>query len=310
MRSFLSLLVVALLVVFPLPLRAMTSTNYQIDFDAFGSGGDDQSSSDNYSLQDTIGGFAVGTGTSTSYLLSAGYRTVNDTVHSTSFQLLTQTSASQVAYSNLSTSPAYVTVTSVSGFSVDDYIFVIENQGFSQKIAVGKISSVDNVNTRLYVDSWSGDSVNMQASVSGGNDFVYLVSGSGLSFGTVTRGAENTSSVLLVTNVTSDDGYTMYVEPASDLQTSGGGHAIPAVSDGGVSVGSEEYGVRAVGSYALHPSEDVGLTAGSATSVFSSIDAATSGGDRGILTHKLSVTDNTAAGDYSQDVYYRVVANF
>lgn len=310
MRSFLSLLVVALLVVFPLPLRAMTSTNYQIDFDAFGSGGDDQSSSDNYSLQDTIGGFAVGTGTSTSYLLSAGYRTVNDTVHSTSFQLLTQTSASQVAYSNLSTSPAYVTVTSVSGFSVDDYIFVIENQGFSQKIAVGKISSVDSVNTRLYVDSWSGDSVNMQASVSGGNDFVYLVSGSGLSFGTVTRGAENTSSVLLVTNVTSDDGYTMYVEPASDLQTSGGGHAIPAVSDGTVSVGSEEYGVRTVGSYALHPSEDVGLTAGSATSVFSSTDAATSGGDRGILTHKLSVTDNTAAGDYSQDVYYRVVANF
>lgn len=54
--------------------RAMTSTNYSISWDAVGSGGTDTGTSTNYSIFDTVAQPPAGSGTSTSYLTTEGYR--------------------------------------------------------------------------------------------------------------------------------------------------------------------------------------------------------------------------------------------
>jgi len=52
----------------------MTSSNYRIIFDSLNTGGEDLSSTSNYSLQDTIGEIATGLSTTSLYKLFAGYR--------------------------------------------------------------------------------------------------------------------------------------------------------------------------------------------------------------------------------------------
>lgn len=56
-------------------VRAMTSTNFSISWDSINSGGDDISSSTNFRVRDATGDPSAGSGSSTSFQLTAGYRT-------------------------------------------------------------------------------------------------------------------------------------------------------------------------------------------------------------------------------------------
>src|SRR3989339_787621 len=79
----------------------MTSTNYQIQWDAVGVGGLDTSSSATYILRDIVGDLAVGASSSTTYQLDAGYRQgVTDQV--AAFQVYAQNRSTQVAATVLS----------------------------------------------------------------------------------------------------------------------------------------------------------------------------------------------------------------
>jgi hypothetical protein len=62
--------------VFGLPtlVFAMSSANYQVNWDSVNEGGLDVSTSTNYGMRDTIGEHATGDSTSTNYQISAGYR--------------------------------------------------------------------------------------------------------------------------------------------------------------------------------------------------------------------------------------------
>ena len=58
----------------PTLVFAMSSTNYQVNWDSMNQGGLDVSTSTNYGMRDTIGEQATGVSTSTNYQISAGYR--------------------------------------------------------------------------------------------------------------------------------------------------------------------------------------------------------------------------------------------
>jgi len=130
---------------------AMGSDNYQIPWDSVNSGGEDTGSSTNYQLHDTIGEQATGFSTSTDYTLSAGYRVGDYLRNSIGFNVGTQENSTQIAYSSFSTSTKSVIVTDASGFAVDDLIGVVENQGLTENVAVGKIKHI--VGNTLYVDA-------------------------------------------------------------------------------------------------------------------------------------------------------------
>ena len=74
MRSRFYAFLVSLFLVFPFVAYAMTSSNYQINWDSVNSGGTSSGSSLNYQVHDTIGGQAIGVGVSATYESRAGYR--------------------------------------------------------------------------------------------------------------------------------------------------------------------------------------------------------------------------------------------
>jgi hypothetical protein len=159
----------------------------------------------------------------------------------------------------------------------------------------------------ITVDAWSGDQESMSMVPSGGNDFVYRLGGTALAFGTVTAGAQNVSLAAVSVESTATNGYTVYVQADGALRSTGA--AITSVSDGLVSVGSEEYGMSVTGTRAFAPGSDMAVTSTQRIiGQSSTVSAAT--GDRVGMTFKLSTTASTAAGSYGQVVYYTLTANY
>ncbi len=290
---------------FSFAVAGMSSVNYQIDWDNFNAGGLDASSSTNYSMLDTIGDNASGTSTSASYQLSAGYRGIEDQ-SSLSFIVITQANGTQVTYSAFSSGGETVTVSSAAGFSVGDYLVAVENKGFSQDIAMGKITDISgNVIT---VDYWSGDHPQMSAVPAGGNDYVYKLSGVSAEMGTVTQGTENTTVTMASVLSTGSTGYTVYAHVNHALQTVGA-QTIANVADSLVSVGSEEYGVATTGTSALMTGSDFPLTT-SQQAIQNRASATPNVADRMGVIYKLSVSAATQAGTYTQDVTYTLTVNY
>ncbi len=283
----------------------MSSASYTIDWDTINTGGDDFASSANYQLNDSIGGFGDGMSTSTLYDLQAGYRAAESSEEGLGLVLRAQESATQVTYSAFSVSSRTVTVSSAGFLSVRDYIGVVENSGFSQRIAIGRVASIAaNVVT---VDGWSGDQVSMSESPSGSDDFVYRLNGSALAFGTVSSGVEYTALAAASVSSTAVNGYTVYVQGDGLLRS--GSTAISSVADGVVSIGSEEYGMSVTGTRAYLPGIDIAVTStqriiGQSSTTSSAI------GDRVGMTFKLSTTASTSPGTYGQTIYYTLTANY
>jgi len=284
---------------------AMSSTNYQINWDNINAGGNELGTSANFLMQDTVGDTSAGAlGSSASYQEQGGYRAgiVELTI---SFVVEAQSTDSS-AYTAFSRILSTVDVTTPATFEAGDFIAVIENAGFAQKVAVGRILTI--VGSTVTVDSWSGDGLSMSASPSGGDDFVRILSSTSVALGTVTRGGENVDT--LMTSVLSDApyGYSIYLHGAQELNDSLG-HTMTPVTDGVVSTGSEEYGAATKGASAVSADVDIGVTTTQRVVQTNSVPTGSTP-DRVAMVYKLSVVDATVAGAYTQDVYYTMTANY
>lgn len=307
MKHFIKLLaivLIGLLVRTPF-VFAMTSTNFSIPWDNVNSGGLDNSSSTNFSSRDTIGDNSSGTSTSSNYQLSAGYR-APEGANTLSFQVHSAATSPVTSYTAFSDGGSTVTVSSATGFSEGDMIAVVENVGFGQLVAVGKISNIAGL--VITVDGWKGDGGSMNAVPAGGNDNVYLLSSNSIAFGTVSAGTAYTSVVgtAVITNVSS--GYSLYLS-ANSLLKNGASQTIAPVTDGAVTLGSEEFGTDSTGGLAVNPGTDLGVTT---TQRVIQTNAFATGAlaDMIAMTYKLSVSSSTNSGSYTQTVYYTLTANY
>jgi hypothetical protein len=286
-------------------VHAMSSVSFSIPWDNVNSGGNDQASSLNYAIYDTVGQPAAGVGTSTLYSLEEGYRADSNSV-SLSFVLRGQ-SATQTTYSTFSAVSSDVTVAATTGFAVGDYIAVVENVGFGQLVAVGRISQI--IGTTLLVDQWGGQSGLMSAVPTGGNDVVYrLGSTDAVSFGTATVGNEHVALASGSIFSSASSGHSVYIQANQLLQTPSA-VAMTTVSDGTVSSNAEEYGAEVVGAHAVGGSTDMGVTTTQRTVLLSTTPAITAA-DRFALLFKLGITSATTPGNYGQTVYFTLTANF
>ncbi len=228
-----SVFLAVILLAFDVPhvLAAMTSTNYQINWDTVGVGGTDTSSSATYKLRDSLN-YISGNSSSTDYQLNSGYRAgVYDQV--ANFQVYSQVRSSAVAA--LSATTTTVTVTDATGFSVGDYIAVIQNEGTGQASETGKITAISS--PTITVDAFNGAAV----TIDGSNDLVYKLSGNALDLGELSSVAVTTA--VIGWDVTADvaQGYSVYVMEDHDLENADN-IAISDVNDGTVTTGAGEYG--------------------------------------------------------------------
>lgn len=215
---------------------AMTSTNYQIQWDTMSSGGSDSASSSSYQLRDTIGETTIDRSTSTNYDLRAGYRAgVDDQPFS--FSLLLQNRNTQVAATTLSGTTA--TVNTTSGYSVGNYVLLVENEGASQVTSFGKITSISGSN--VTVDSWR--TLGTQGTLDGNSDYLYLMTtGVSPGFGTLSSSSVATYAFGWELTNMSSNGHTVSIFDSGDFRTSYS--EIADVADGSVTAGSDEYGAR------------------------------------------------------------------
>ncbi|MEN9558588.1 MAG: hypothetical protein RL141_957 [Candidatus Parcubacteria bacterium] len=304
MRSRLCVFLLGALLV-PGAAFAMTSTNYGILWDSVNTGGEDSSSSTNFRLRDTVGEQATGFSQSQTYQVSAGYRVGDEQDPSLSLTIGTQENNTRAAWTAFSNVGNTVTVTATSSFTIGNYIGVIENIGASQLIAVGKITAISGAD--ITVDDWEGEPASLSASPAGGNDHAYRLNGANAALGTQSFGQVATS--LTVTDIVSNvlTGYSVTVQASSTLQNDQG-LAIADVSDGGVTAGSEEYGREVVGTTAQGAGSDLAFTTSTQTTIQTSDIVGDH--DRIGLIYKLSITAGTPAGNYRQNVLYRLTPNF
>ncbi len=287
-------------------LAAMTSTNYQIRWDAIDSGGREIGTSTSYSLRDSIDGVAIGAGTSTLYQLSSGYRAGDISEVVLALTIGSQSASSLTVYSAFQATGTQVSVSSTANYVVGDVIAVIENQGLSQQVAVGKITSI--VGSVINIDAWAGDQAGMATNPLGGNDFVANLSAATISFGSLSPGSATTSVAFSSVLTDIATGYSVYVQASRILQNASA-HIITPVSDGVVTTGSEEYGASVTGATAFGPGSDTAVTT-TQRIIQSSASASGSTPDRVAMTYKVAITGTTSPGEYSQDIFYTVTANF
>lgn len=305
MRLFIkSLLMIFVLFVVSGTAFAMTSTNFQIPWDNINTGGFDFSTSTNYSLNDTLGDIS-GVGTSTNFELSAGYRAA-ETENILSMEIKAQNTGVQTTYSSFSNAGNTVVVASALGFSEGDLISVIENEGFAELVAIGKVTNISG--TTITVDDWDGEPALLSPIPAGGDDVVYLMNVDSINFGTVTSTAQNVGAVMTSILTDAVNGYSVYIQPDQLLQNASA-TLLSIVTDGAVTLGSEEYGTENVGLAALNTGTDLGVTS---TQRAVQTSVVNTGGipDKIAMLYKLAITNVTNGGTYTQNVFYTLTANY
>lgn len=286
-------------------VSAMTSTNFQILWDSINIGGDDISSSTNFKLRDTIGEHGSGTSTSANFQLSAGYRVGDVQEPTLTFSIGTQENATEMLYSSFSNAGKTVVLETASGFSAGDFIGIVENPGPSQLIAAGKIINITG--TTVTVDAWAGEPGSLSGTPSGDNDFAYRLNGSAAQLGNQSLTVGTTSFTR--TNVISNapNGYSVQILTDGDLQASST-QVMTNVSDGSVTVGSEEYGGEVVGSLAVGSGGDFAFSS-TGTRVIQQSNALGSSDRVGVI-YKLAIAASTSPGNYQQAITYTATGNF
>ena len=282
-------------------MGAMTSTNYQINWDSVNVGGLDTSSSATYLLRDTGGEFGLGSMSSSTYAIDAGYRGgVYDPVVSATYLL--QNTATQVAATLLASTT--VTVTTTSGYAADDYIVLIQDEGVSQVAAIGKIISTDA--TTITVDSWTTNGTTPTIDGAGG-DYVYELNGTALSLGSLASARVGTAIVAWEIFADVSQGYGVYVFDNGNPST--GTVTFSDVSDGTVSAGVTEYGARSSDTTlsSSFDTQDSALTT-SPQIVGSRTDNAFT--SRDFLTFKASADTSFTGGTYSGTVTFVLVGDY
>lgn len=280
----------------------MSSTNYQIQWDAVSAGGSDSASSASYQLRDTVGGFGIGESSSTTYDLRSGYRQgINDQAFR--FDLVVQSNGSQVTATALSGTT--VTVGSVSGFAAGDYILVIQDQGLAQVAAIGRLTSVGS--STLTVDAFTNGGT--APTIDGTGDFVYeMSSGETPTFGGLSTVSVSTTAFgWEVTNI-SQNGHTIYVFDDGNLRS--GSNDIDDVGDGSVTGASEEYGARSSDTSLTGSTFDTADTAITTTAQMIASESSDVYENRGFLTLKAAISSSTASGTYTTATTVIATGNF
>ncbi len=295
---------VVLLALVPMAVFAMTSTNYQILWDSINTGGTDYSSSTNYLLSDTVGEHGTGFSSSENYMIGAGYRIGESQEPVLSITIGTQEDDVRTAWTAFSNGGNTVTVSSASGFSVDDYIGAVENEGFSQLIAFGKITDITGV--VITVDDWEGEPGSLSATPSGGDDFLYRMNGNSATLGVQTVLTESTSMTLTDIATNANNGYTVSIQGVDSLRF--GSSTIMDVIDGSVTSGSEEYGTETVGTYGVGTGSDLLIPTSTTRTIQQSSIYGTN--ERVGIIYKLGIGAYTPSGNYEQTVLYRLTGNF
>ncbi len=227
----------------------MSSTNYQITADSFSSLGSESSESGSYILRDSGGTVSSASATSASFQLDAGYRAqIYDQV--STFELGMQNGASETAVTNLSGSE--ITVTSTSGYVLGDLVALVQDSGENQQVAVGVVEAVAGTITV--------DFLSHALTIDGTNDYLYRLSSSSISLGSLSKLRVSTSVVGWQVTSDSPNGYTVYVYDDGDL--SYGANVIADVADGSVTAGVSEYGGRSTDStlVSTFDTQDTGFT--------------------------------------------------
>ena len=278
----------------------MTSTNYQIQWDSINSGGDDMSSSSSYLLQDTLGESGGGNSIGALYQVDSGYRQgIFDQI--LTFELNVQSNGTAQAATSLSSTDVYTTT---AGFSVGDFVAIVQDLGESQVVGIGKVTTVA-------VDHLTLDEISDGGSapvIDGTNDYVYKLTGVTGAFGTFST--TEVSTVVVGFNVTSDndDGYVVQVKENGNLVA--GIYDIDDVSDGAVTSGSEEYGARSSDvtiSSSTFDTQDSAITTSFQDVV---TETAKSFEKRHFLILKAGIATSTTAGSYSQNLSFIVSGNY
>jgi len=283
-------------------VHASSSTSYEIRSDTIGTGGDDTSSSASYILRDSVSVNGSGASSSSSYNMDAGYRQkIFDEF--ANFTVYVQDRSSQVAATNLTSNT--VTVTDASGFSSDEYIVVIQNEGAAQVSAIGKIASIA-VND-ITVDFWTTSG--STPVIDGSDDVVYSLESSSIALGTLSELVVTTGIVAWEVNVDNDEGYNVYVLEDDNLNN-GSGDILTDVTDGGVSAGSTEYGGRSSDSSLSATAFDTQDEA--FTSIAKQVGSRTDGElkSRDFLTVKAAVDVGQAGGTYSHTLTLLYVGDY
>lgn len=126
-----------------------------------------------------------------------------------------------------------------------------------------------------------------------------------INLGSLNKENVNTASQTMTITTNAYDGYTATIQAGGALTS--GTDIIGAVSDGAVSAGSAEYGIRTSGSNAKMNSSDTGLSTSAQTIAQTSTAVIA---DQTIITYKASISGSIGAGNFSQTVTFTVTANF
>lgn len=280
----------------------MSSTNYQIQWDSIGSGGTDSASSSSYQLRDTIGNLAPGDSASTTYDLRSGYRQgVVD--QSFRFDLVVQSNSSQTTATALSGNT--VTVGSVSGLGVGDYIFLVQDQGVAQVAAIGRIASLGA--STLTVDAFTNGGT--APTIDGSGDYVYeMNSGETPSFGNISTAVVSTTAFGWEVTSISQNGHAVYVFDDGNLRTTNA--EIDDVADGAVTGGSEEYGARSSDTSLMGSTFDTVDSAITTVAQMIGTESSDVYENRGFLILKLGVSNDTPSGTYTAATTVIATGNF
>jgi hypothetical protein len=272
----------------------MSSSSYLIRWDTVSTGGSDTSSSSSYLLHDTIVPSTAGRSTSISYTVDQGYRG-GISERTITFDVFAQ------SLSSYFTATALVgnTVTSnTSGLSVGNMVAVVQNVGVDQVAAMGKITSLTS--SAVTVDSWKNNGT--QPVIDGSNDYLYLLNGATLDFGTITDNTVETGIVGIDVTTDNTSGYVVEVYEDGELRYAL--ETIDDVADGSVSAGFEEYGARSSDTSIASSTFDTADTALTTSYQDVATESSTSFDSRNFITFKIGTTPLTAVGTYAHTVTF------
>lgn len=270
---------------------AMTSTNYQIQWDEFSAGGGNGSSA-SYQIRDSTGSStSSGRATSASYLIDQGFRAgIFDPV--VDFIPYVQDRSTQVAATAFSSNT--VTVTVASGFSIGDWIVIVQDEGASQVAAMGQISGISGTNITIR-SSYSGAT----PVIDGSNDMVYRMSQTATSaLGSLATSSVTTQIIGWVASADVTQGFSVYAFTDGELRA--GTDVLAGVADGAVTAGSSEYGARSSDATLATSTFDTQDTAFSTSPALVGSTSVSSFTNSGFLTLKAAISAAQSGGSYAQ----------
>lgn len=126
-----------------------------------------------------------------------------------------------------------------------------------------------------------------------------------VSLGTLSKSAVASASQTLTVSTNAPTGYTATILEGGNLIS--GGNDINDVADGAITAGSEEYGIRTSGAAGQMNNADTAITAAAQTIAASSTAAVA---EQTTITYKVSVSNTTAYGTYSQTTTITTTVNY